>query len=137
MISNHIGLITDSSLLYQTEPWGNEEQDTFVNQAIKVNTACTPTEVLDQIFIIEQKMGRKRSEKWGPRIIDIDIIFYGHKIIKNHNLIIPHPQISNRSFVLKPLMDICPQFVHPELNKSVAELYEICPDKKKVSKLNL
>ena len=77
-------------------------------------------------------MGRQRNEKWGPRIIDIDIIFFEEKIIKKANLIIPHPHLTNRNFVLKPLMDICPDFMHPELDKSISELHELCTDTSEV-----
>ena len=134
MISSRIGNISKSSQLYKTAAWGKEDQDDFLNKAIISQTDLTPDEVLSEIHIIEAKLGRQRIEKWGPRIIDIDIIFYGEKIIKKPNLIIPHPHLTNRNFVLIPLMDIIPEFVHPELEQSITELNELCTDTSEVRK---
>ena len=134
MISSRIGNISKSSQLYKTAAWGKKDQDDFLNKAIISQTDLTPDEVLSEIHIIEAKLGRQRIEKWGPRIIDIDIIFYGEKIIKKPNLIIPHPHLTNRNFVLIPLMDIIPEFVHPELEQSITELNELCTDTSEVRK---
>jgi 2-amino-4-hydroxy-6-hydroxymethyldihydropteridine diphosphokinase len=134
MISSRIGNISKSSEIYKTAAWGKEDQDDFLNKAIISQTNLTPDEVLSEIHIIEAKLGRQRIEKWGPRIIDIDIIFYGEKIIKKPNLIIPHPHLTNRNFVLIPLMDIIPEFVHPELEQSITELNELCTDTSEVRK---
>ena len=136
MIHSHIGLLTESSHVYETEAWGNRDQGAFFNKAVVCNTPLEPEKVLEQIHIIEQKMGRERKEKWGPRIIDIDILFYGEKIIKKHNLKIPHPQLTNRSFVLTPLMDICANYVHPELHKSIRTIYKECTDTLSVRRIN-
>ena len=87
---------------------------------------------LNEIHIIEQKMGRIREQKWGPRIIDIDIIFYNQEIIKNADLKIPHPELTNRNFVLIPLLELCPMFIHPISKKSVKEIYEECTDESAV-----
>jgi len=132
MISNHIGDIISESHIYETEAWGNTDQNDFLNQAMICNTTLSPHDILSQIQVIEAKMGRQKIEHWGPRIIDIDIIFYEQEIIENPNLKIPHPQLTNRNFVLRPLMDICPEHLHPVLNKSVKELVQECEDKSKV-----
>jgi len=128
MISNHIGDLLKVSEIYETAPWGVTDQDDFLNQALISSCSLSPTEVLDNIHLIENKMGRLRTEKWGPRIIDIDLIFYGEEIIENPNLKIPHPQLRNRNFVLKPLMDICPNKRHPLLGKTVKDLALSCTD---------
>ncbi len=135
MINNHIGTISESSSLYETEAWGLTEQGSFINQAHICHTSLSPDQVLESIVIIESKMGRKRERKWGPRIIDIDIIYYGQKIIKNPHLYIPHPELSRRRFVLVPLMDICPDLIHPELDKSTRQLLSECSDNLSVKKI--
>ncbi len=135
IISNHIGEIQKQSSVYETAAWGNEQQNDFLNQAFIVTTSLTATEVLAQIQHIESKMGRKREERWGPRLIDIDIIFYGEDIIDIPNLKIPHTQMSKRSFVLQPLLDICPDKIHPKLGKSIRQLAEECDDHLAVQKI--
>jgi len=132
MIAIRIGMILQKSNIYYTEPWGNKNQNYFLNLALKVSTNKSPEEILQAISIIENKMGRERIEKWGPRLIDIDIIFYGDAIIKNDCLEIPHPALSNRNFVLVPLMDICPDFIHPESKKSINEIFLESTDEGKV-----
>jgi len=136
MIYNFIGVVTKESAIYETEPWGKSDQAAFLNKAVICNTQKSPEEVLTEIQKIESKLGRQRLEKWGPRLLDIDIIFYGDKIIKNDNLIIPHPQATNRNFVLIPLMDICPEKIHPELKKTVKELKDLCEDTGKVTAIS-
>jgi len=135
MIASRIGSIASKSHVYETAAWGKTDQDDFLNVALISLTNLSPSEVLKQIHIIESKMGRLRQEKWGPRIIDIDIIFYDEKIIKKPDLIIPHPHISNRNFVLTPLMDICPEYIHPELQLSISELHAKCTDQSEVKRL--
>ena len=135
MIASRIGSIDSKSHVYKTAAWGKTDQDDFLNVALMSKTNLSPSEVLKQIHIIESKMGRVRVEKWGPRIIDIDIIFYDEKIIKKPDLIIPHPQLTNRNFVLTPLMDICPEYIHPELQLSISELHAKCTDQSKVKRL--
>jgi 2-amino-4-hydroxy-6-hydroxymethyldihydropteridine diphosphokinase len=133
MVSSRIGSIETSSKVYATAPWGNTEQDDFLNVAMICQTNLSAEDVLSEINIIETKLGRTREEKWGSRIIDIDIIFYDEEIIKKPDLIIPHPHLTNRNFVLTPLMDICPEYIHPELQKSVTELHAACTDKSEVN----
>ena len=131
-ISRRIGVIHSYSKIYETKPWGYTEQNDFLNQAIIVETALSAEAILQDIQIIESKMGRMKVQKWGPRVIDIDIIFYNDKIIEKDHLKIPHPEITNRNFVLVPLLDICPRYVHPIHKKTVRELSEECADKNEV-----
>ncbi len=119
------GLIIDKkSSIYITKPWGFKNQPDFANMAVEAFTELKPLELLKLIKKIERKMGRKPSIKYGPRIIDIDIIFYDDLILKSEKLIIPHPFMHERYFVLKPLSEIAPYFIHPELKLSVKKLLE-------------
>ena len=124
MIRKQIGSITKSSSRYKTEPWGNTNQDHFLNQVICVETNLKPKEVLKKILGIEKIMGRNRDKdnQFAPRTIDIDILFYGDKIIKKGDLIIPHPRLHLRNFVLTPLKEIAPEFIHPLFNKKIKDL---------------
>jgi 2-amino-4-hydroxy-6-hydroxymethyldihydropteridine diphosphokinase len=131
-----IGQIQSTSSIYQTKPWGKTDQPDFLNQAIGLQTNLSPQALLARIHEIEFKLGRHRIEKWGPRIIDIDIIFYGNQVIEAANLIIPHPKMRERRFVLAPLAEISPALVHPILKESVAELLELCKDSLEVTKYN-
>ena len=110
------------SALYQTEPMYYKNQDWFLNCAIKMETGLKPQELLEFLQSIEKKLGRVMTIKNGPRVIDLDILFYGSEIIKSNNLAIPHPKLHERLFVLEPLKEICPNFVHPALKRSVSEL---------------
>ena len=110
------------SKIIETEPFGYKEQDDFLNSCIGVKTLLAPREILKELLSIEQKMGRERKIKWGPRIIDLDIIFYGKEVIEEEDLIVPHPYMEYREFVLKPLEEIIPNFVHPLLLKRVSTL---------------
>lgn len=117
-------VISKKSSLYNTAPWGYTEQPDFLNQAIECLTSLEPFELLKEIKKIEIKMGREKTVRYGPRIIDIDIIFYDDLIFKSDELTIPHPLMHERDFVLKPLCEIAPDFVHPELKLSVKNLLE-------------
>jgi 2-amino-4-hydroxy-6-hydroxymethyldihydropteridine diphosphokinase len=112
------------SELFETEPWGYTEQNSFLNQAVVFETNQKPHIALDTVLTIEQELGRKREVKWGPRVIDIDIIFYGNLVYQSDVLEIPHPYVQDRMFVLDPLCDIIPEFEHPLLEKSVHEMRE-------------
>ncbi len=135
LIEEEIGKIQDYSLYYKTKAWGNEDQNDFINSAVRINTKLDPQEVLKKIQKIELEMGRMRLTKWGPRIIDLDIIFFNSLILNSSNLNIPHKLIQDRKFVLIPLMDIVPEFVHPILNKTTKELLASCKDTLEVIKL--
>lgn len=117
-------IISRKSSLYNTAPWGYTEQPEFLNQAVEGFTSLEPFELLEEIKKIEKKMGRIDIVRYGPRIIDIDIIFYDDLILKTDKLIIPHPLMHKRLFVLKPLNEIAPDFIHPELKLSVKNLLE-------------
>lgn len=110
------------SSFYVTEPWGKTDQPEFLNLCVKGKTAISPEELLTFVKEIETSLGRKHTQKWGPREIDIDILFYGDKIISNNQIEIPHPFIAERAFVLTPLKEIAPNFVHPKLKKPIIKL---------------
>lgn len=132
-IEKRMGLITSQSRIYETAAWGLTNQNAFLNQVIELETAYTPNKVLSLILAIEKKMGRVREIKWGERIIDIDILYYADKIISTENLIIPHPFIQERRFVLVPLCEVAGEFIHPKLQKTNLDLLETCIDLGKIS----
>ena len=132
LIENRTGRIINISDVYKSEPWGNAEQDEFVNQAILLQTSFAAVDLLQMLLNIELTMGRRREGKWGPRIIDIDILDYNGEVIQNEELICPHPYLPERMFALKPLQQLLPNWIHPILNKSVSELIANCNDENKV-----
>ena len=117
-----------ASALYETAAWGKTDQPDFLNQAIKVSTTQDATAWLLTLLDIEEKMGRRRGEKYGPRIIDIDILFFNNSILHEPQLTIPHPEIQNRRFALTPLEEIAPFLIHPVLGKTIRELLAECTD---------
>ncbi|MEO8412877.1 MAG: 2-amino-4-hydroxy-6-hydroxymethyldihydropteridine diphosphokinase [Ginsengibacter sp.] len=131
------GPVIEKSSLYKTEPWGNKNQASFLNMVICVETSLNAEEVLKLTLGIEKKMGRERDEdnQFAPRTIDIDILFYGEKIIDNGKIIIPHPRLHLRNFVLTPLMEIAPGLVHPSFNKKIKDLFENNTDHSLVEKI--
>jgi 2-amino-4-hydroxy-6-hydroxymethyldihydropteridine diphosphokinase len=114
--------VSKCSSMIETKPWGIEDQPKFINMAIEVETALPPEELLKNLKTIEEHLGRHDNIRWGPRIIDLDILFYDNLIIKTKELEIPHPAIKDREFVLKPLSEIAPDKIHPVLNKSIKSL---------------
>jgi 2-amino-4-hydroxy-6-hydroxymethyldihydropteridine diphosphokinase len=114
------------SRVYETPPWGYEDQPRFLNQVIRVQTYLEPETLLKHIKRLEVALGRKATFRNGPRLIDIDILFYDDLLLNTPALTIPHPHLHERGFVLLPLMDIAPDFVHPSLQKSVREMAATC-----------
>lgn len=121
--------ILKQSSVYETEPWGFYPGSNFLNQVIELETNMMPGDLLDQLLKIEKEMGRERSMNgYESRIIDLDILFYGNKVILEGNLVIPHPLIQDRRFILIPLNEILPNFQHPVIHKSISELLDSCRD---------
>ncbi len=132
-----VGVVVLKSAFYETEPWGYADQPAFINMAILVRTEFSALEVLEKALLIEQELGRVRVTRWGSRIIDIDLIFYGQEIINvEGKLSIPHPEMQNRRFVLEPLSEIAAAYIHPKLNRSVEDLLQSLSDDTAVKKYN-
>ena len=131
----HKSQVTTVSPIYETSPYGNVEQGNFLNCAVYIKTVLPPFALLEYIHKVEKALGRERRIKWGPRTIDIDIVFYDEIILNTLELTIPHPDMQNRLFVLKPLADIAPQQYHPVLKKSVKDLLESLHFDKDICKL--
>lgn len=127
-IERQVGKIISQSQVYTTEAWGIKDQGQFFNQVLKVHTPFTADELLKKVLDIELQMGRRRVQKWGPRLIDIDILYYDDLVISEDHLKVPHPFIVERNFVLVPLTEIAPDFIHPLLKKSNKELMESSSD---------
>ena len=127
--------IISKSSFYQTSPIGPIHQEWFINSAIKINTSLTPIKLLTNLLNIESSMGRVRKEKWGPRLIDLDLLFYDNQILNQEKIIIPHPEISKRNFVLIPLCEIAENLNHPTLKKNIKTLLQESTDNAKVNKL--
>lgn len=134
-IQRKIGPIKRLSKLYQTAAWGKTRQPDFLNQVIVLHSALDAQTCLEYILEIEQNMGRIRTKKNAPRIIDIDILFFNKSIIQTNNLVVPHPAIALRRFVLTPLNELSPRFIHPVWRKSNHELLLNCTDKLSVKKI--
>lgn len=134
-IQKQVGEIEAASHLYKTAPWGNTNQQDFLNQVLAVNTDLSATDVLKTILNIELHMGRIREEKWAPRTIDIDILFFNDEIIQQENLVVPHPLLHQRRFTLVPLAEIAPDYVHPTLHQTNTQLLQQCADDSVVEKL--
>ena len=137
LIREHIGNVVKSSSIYETEAWGKTDQPSFLNLVLIAETKLAPLKILEKIHKIENLLGRKREEHWGARTIDIDILFYVNEIIDLNNLVIPHPYITKRRFVLAPLLEIIPDFKHPVLKKTIKELYSGCEDNIEVKKYKI
>jgi len=137
LIAAEIGEIIDTSSLYATAAWGNTNQPDFLNQVIVINTDFSAETLMETILKTEENMGRIRTQKNAPREIDIDILFFNNDIIQLSELIIPHPLLQERKFVLIPLNEIAPHFKHPILLKTTQELLEMCTDSLDVQKKDI
>ena len=134
-LSKKIGKIIRTSRLYETAAWGKTDQPDFLNQVIVVQTILNAEDCIEKILSIEELMGRVRTEKNAPRIIDIDILYFGKEIIDNKKLTVPHPAMQYRRFVLIPLNELSPAFVHPVLCKTNHQLLLECSDTLNVKKI--
>ena len=127
-IETRAGLIIEASALYQTAAWGKTDQPDFLNQVLKIETSLVAGELIDQLLSAELAMGRHRNEKYGPRTIDMDILFFNDDIIDNKILEVPHPRLQERRFALIPLAEIAGEKIHPVLGKSINDLLAQCKD---------
>lgn len=132
-----IGHVIDLSGVYETEPWGFITEEKFLNMAVEIITDYSPMEVLNKCHEIEEKLGRERdaSEGYISRTIDIDILLYSNEIVNIKELVIPHKHLADRRFVLEPLSEIAPGYIHPVLNLTIKELLKLCPDDNEVKQL--
>lgn len=135
-IQEQAGDITRQSAVYETAPWGITDQPAFLNQVLEISTPLLPEELLRTILNIEHELGRVRYERWGARVIDIDMLYFGSTIMDSARLTLPHPRIQDRRFVLVPLAEIAPLFIHPILQKTSSRLLDDCTDTSDVSKIS-
>lgn len=137
LIDQTCGKIVQTSAIYETAAWGLTNQPAFYNQAIKLQTNLLPELLMEKLLAIETRMGRVRSKKLGPRIIDLDMLFYNQIILNTEVLILPHPAIAQRRFALLPLSEIAANFLHPIYQKTIEDLLLECPDRLDVQKLSI
>jgi 2-amino-4-hydroxy-6-hydroxymethyldihydropteridine diphosphokinase len=129
------GILVSTSSIYETEAWGLEDQPSFLNQAVVLQTKLEPQQLMTQLLFIEQQLGRVREQKFGPRLIDIDILLMDDIVLQTEDLTIPHPSLHLRNFALTPLAEIAGNKLHPVFNKTITELLNECPDKLDVKKI--
>lgn len=116
------------SAFYRTEPVGVEGQEWYVNAVVSLKTERSPQHLLEGLLALEKKMGRERKKKWGPRVIDLDLLIYDERVIDEEGLIIPHPRMHERRFVLVPMGDLAPTLLHPVYGKRIIDLLDACHD---------
>jgi 2-amino-4-hydroxy-6-hydroxymethyldihydropteridine diphosphokinase len=135
IITAEAGAITQSSSVYETEAWGNTNQKAFLNQVIVIRTKLSPDVLMQTLLGIEERLGRIRTQKFGPRTIDLDILFYDGLIIRSKWVTLPHPAIQERRFVLVPLVELSPRKIHPVYRQTVTTLLKNCTDTLAVKKM--
>lgn len=133
-INEKLGKVLSYSKIYESDPWRVDGQKNYLNQIIEAHSSLSAEDSLKVLKDIENELGRVRLEKWGERLIDIDIIFFNNDIIETSDLCVPHKHMHERNFVLIPLNEIAPQYVHPKYNKTVADLLEESKDTENVVK---
>ncbi len=134
LINEQCGTIVTASSLYETAAWGRTDQPSFLNQALELDTSLHARQLIRRILKVEKLMGRTRDEKYGPRLIDIDMLLFNNEKHNYPFLKIPHPELQNRRFALLPLAEIAPDIIHPVLNKTIIELLKECKDELPVKK---
>src|SRR6266487_3588342 len=134
LINQHCGSIIKTSSLYETAAWGKTDQPAFLNQALEVLTSLNTKQLMRCILKVEKMMGRIRKERYGPRLIDIDILLFNNEKQNYSFLKLPHPKMQNRRFALLPLAEIAPDIIHPVFNKTINELLNECKDKLEVNR---
>jgi 2-amino-4-hydroxy-6-hydroxymethyldihydropteridine diphosphokinase len=132
-IGSAVGTVVRTSGIYETAPWGVTDQPAFLNQVLALQTKHAPEEVLRLVLDIEHELGRVRYERWGARVIDIDILFYNDLVQDTARLTVPHPRLHERRFTLIPLAEIAPDFIHPVFNQPLTSLLSVCPDDSEVN----
>jgi 2-amino-4-hydroxy-6-hydroxymethyldihydropteridine diphosphokinase len=135
LISGRCGRVAGRSSLYETAAWGQNDQPGFLNQALLVLTELSAAELMTALLGIEQEIGRVREERYGPRVIDIDILLFNDEVHDEALIRIPHPQLQNRRFALTPLAEIAADYVHPVYHRTIAALLADCPDMLEVKRL--
>jgi 2-amino-4-hydroxy-6-hydroxymethyldihydropteridine diphosphokinase len=131
---SEVGALVNKSAIYESEAWGYTNQANYLNQVFIIETSATSLDLLEHIKIIESKAQRERTITYGPRTLDVDILFYDNDIINTPKLIVPHPHIAQRRFTLLPLQELLPNFVHPVLRRTTTQLLQACSDELHVYK---
>lgn len=134
LIGQACGKVVQTSSIFETAAWGKTDQPAFYNQALLLQTSLTPENLMQQLLAIEEQMGRKRTEKLGPRIIDLDILLVDSVVLTTDLLTLPHPALPYRRFALLPLKEIAPLLMHPVLHQNISQLLDACTDKLDVQK---